>query len=296
MNMTILAWLFGVLGLIMGSFAGAQVWRLRARQLYEDKEAHESYSKDEFKLLKPLLGKKGKHDRSCCLQCHHTLAWYDLIPIVSWLSTGGKCRYCRKPIGWFEPVIELIMAALFVASYVWWPFSLTGVGWVLAAGWTLFALWLVSLVLLVMLATYDLKWQLLPNRLTWAYAALALIVVVLRFVLVHDIDIWSLAGAVAIMSGLYFVLCVLSHGTWIGEGDVKLGLGLGLMLASWEKAFLALFLANFIGCIIVLPGLISKKLKPGSEIPFGPLFILGMLISYFAAHRIITWLFAVTTF
>ena len=224
------------------------------------------------------------------------LAWYDLIPIVSWLSTGGKCRYCRKPIGWFEPVIELIMAALFVASYVWWPFSLTGVGWVLAAGWTLFALWLVSLVLLVMLATYDLKWQLLPNRLTWAYAALALIVVVLRFALVHDIDIWSLAGAVAIMSGLYFVLCVLSHGTWIGEGDVKLGLGLGLMLASWEKAFLALFLANFIGCIIVLPGLISKKLKPGSEIPFGPLFILGMLISYFAAHHIITWLFAVTTF
>ena len=261
--MTILAWLFGVLGLIMGSFAGAQVWRLRARQLYEDKEAHESYDKEELKRLKPLLGKKGKRDRSCCLRCHHMLAWYDLIPIVSWLSTGGKCRYCRKPIGWFEPVIELIMAALFVASYVWWPFSLTGVGWVLAAGWTLFALWLVSLVLLVMLATYDLKWQLLPNRLTWAYAALALIVVVLRFVLVHDIDIWSLAGAVAIMSGLYFVLCVLSHGTWIGVGDVKFGLGLGLMLASWVKAFLALFLANFIGWIIVLPGLISKKLKSG---------------------------------
>ena len=296
MNMTILAWLFGVLGLIMGSFAGAQVWRLRARQLYEDKEAHESYSKDEFKQLKPLLGKKGKRDRSCCLRCHHMLAWYDLIPIVSWLSTGGKCRYCRKSIGWFEPVIELIMAALFVASYVWWPFSLTGVGWELTAGWILFALWLVSIVLLVMLAAYDLKWQLLPNRLTWTYAALALIFVVLRFVLVHDVDIWSLAGAVVIMSGLYFVLCVLSHGAWIGEGDVKLGLGLGLMLASWEKAFLALFLANFIGCIIVLPGLISKKLKPGSEIPFGPLFILGMLISYFAAHHIITWLFAVTTF
>ncbi len=296
MNMTILAWLFGVLGLIMGSFAGAQVWRLRARQLYEDKEAHESYSKDEFKQLKPLLGKKGKRDRSCCLRCHHMLAWYDLIPIVSWLSTGGKCRYCRKSIGWFEPVIELIMAALFVASYVWWPFSLTGVGWELTAGWILFALWLVSIVLLVMLAAYDLKWQLLPNRLTWTYAALALIFVVLRFVLVHDVDIWSLAGAVVIMSGLYFVLCVLSHGAWIGEGDVKLGLGLGLMLASWEKAFLALFLANFIGCIVVLPGLIGKKLKPGSEIPFGPLFILGMLISYFAARHIITWLFAMTTF
>lgn len=288
--------LFGVFGLIMGSFAGAQVWRLRARQLYEDKEAHESYNKVEFKRLKPLLGKKGKRDRSCCLQCHHALAWYDLIPIVSWLSTSRKCRYCRKPIGWFEPVVELMTAALFVVSYVWWPFPLTGAGWILTVGWISFALWLVSLVLLVMLAAYDLKWQLLPNRLTWAYAALALIFVVLRFVFVYDIDIWSLAGAVAIMSGLYFVLSVLSHGTWIGEGDVKLGLGLGLMLASWEKAFLALFLANFIGCIIVLPGLIGKKLKPGSEIPFGPLFILGMLISYFAANPIVTWLFAVTTF
>lgn len=289
MNMVMLAILFGALGLILGSFAGAQVWRLRARQLRDDKKHKETYDKSEYKTLKVLLQKGGK-DRSRCLQCGHVLAWRDLVPLVSWCLTGGKCQYCRKPIGWFEPLIEVLLALAFVVSYLLWPWQLAG------SGWILFALWLISLVVLAMLVAYDAKWKLLPDILNGIYAVLALAFVAVRYFIVGDVQGWSLLGSLGIMAGIYFVLSIVSKGAWIGEGDVKLGVGLGLVLANWQAAFIALFLANFIGCIAVLPGLVSKKLKPTSEIPFGPLFVLGTFISFFASRAIIAWLFTVTIF
>src|SRR6476661_6297359 len=102
-----------VIGLVMGSFAGAQVWRLRARQLVEDSSNGESVDSHELKRLRPLTGRKTSEDRSQCLSCGHTLAWYDLVPLASWASTQGKCRYCKKPIGKFEPFIEIGTALIF---------------------------------------------------------------------------------------------------------------------------------------------------------------------------------------
>ena len=78
--------IFGLLGAIFGSFVGAQVWRLRARQLKEDQQAGEKVDKKEMKRLSHLLKKNVRSDRSRCLHCSHVLAWYDLIPLVSWLS------------------------------------------------------------------------------------------------------------------------------------------------------------------------------------------------------------------
>lgn len=284
------ATILGVFGAIFGSFAGAQVWRLRARQLRDDKKNKEPYDKKEYEKLKSLLTNKGRKDRSRCLHCQHVLAWYDLIPLVGWLSAGGRCRYCHKFIGWFEPAIELILAAAFVVSRIFWPWTLTG------GGLALFALWLLSLVILAMLVAYDAKWRLLPNSLNLAYAGAASLFVVGRHFIIGDVQAWSLIGSLCIMAGVYFVLSIASKGAWIGEGDVKLGIGLGLVLADWQAAFIALFLANFIGCLVVLPGLISKKLKANSEIPFGPLFVLGMFISFFASKHIISWLFSFTLF
>ena len=101
-------------GLCLGSFAGAMVWRLRARQLSEDKAHHEEYDKDEYQRLKKLTTGGAAHDRSRCLHCSYVLRWYDLIPLVSWLSLRGKCRQCHIPIGYLEPLIELGVALLFV--------------------------------------------------------------------------------------------------------------------------------------------------------------------------------------
>src|SRR6478609_4310093 len=102
MEHTVWAVILGVFGLLFGSFAGASVWRLRAWQLVADKKAgDEDVDEAELKQLKPLTKATFRTDRSRCLHCGHELAWYDLLPLASWLSTGGKCRYCRKPIGYF---------------------------------------------------------------------------------------------------------------------------------------------------------------------------------------------------
>ena len=274
----------GVFGLVLGSFAGAQVWRLRARQLVADKKAGESYNKAEYKKLSPLLKGKKQQDRSRCLSCGRQLGLRDLIPLISWLSTCGRCRYCGKRIGYFEPLMELSLAAAFMVSFLAWPWHLAGLQWVL------FAVWCISLVALIMLVAYDIKWRILPDFLTVSYGLVSLVFVVLRYFIANDVKLYSLAIALVIMSGVYGVLYLISKGKWIGLGDVKLGVGLGLILASWQTAFVGLFLANLIGCVLVIPGLASKKLKANSEIAFGPLLALGSFISFFVGARIMDWL------
>jgi leader peptidase (prepilin peptidase)/N-methyltransferase len=76
---------------------------------------------------------------------------------------------------------------------------------------------------------------------------------------------------------------------WIGFGDVKLCLGLALLLADWRLAFIALFAANLIGSLAVLPGLMMKKLKGNSHVPFGPLLIAGFLVAGLFGIHILDW-------
>ncbi len=275
-----------VIGLCLGSFAGAQVWRLRARQLGEDKASGEEYDKKEYKRLVELTRHKGSDDRSRCLSCSHQLAWYDLVPLISWVSTSGKCRYCRTKIGYFEPLIELGVAAFFVVSYLVWQPTFTGQLVV-----TQFILWLIAGVMLAILFAYDSKWFLLPDRIVYPLIGLAVIYAVLTIIPSGDViaSLLSLAGSVLIFSGLYLTLWLVSSGRWIGFGDVKLGLILGLILGKWELTLLALFLANLIGCLIVLPGLISKKLNRTTQVPFGPMMIAGFVIAALWGSHIIGW-------
>jgi prepilin signal peptidase PulO-like enzyme (type II secretory pathway) len=268
--------ILAIFGLVMGSFAGATVWRLRARQLVQDKKDGEEYDKKEYKTLIPLTQAKATNDRSRCLHCGHTLAWYDLVPLVSWVSTGGKCRYCKKSIGSFEPLIELGTAAFFVASYLLWPDQLTSYSEVVH-----FGLWLIAGVILAILFAYDLKWFLLPNKAVFPLIGVSALFAIITVSVAPDItgSLIDLAFAVLILSGLYLAIWLLSRGQWIGFGDVKLGLALALLLGDYKLAIVALFAANLIGCLIVIPGMIAGKLTRTTRVPFGPLLILGFVIA-----------------
>lgn len=265
-------------GLVLGSFAGATVWRLRARQLVDDKKAGEHVDRAEYNMLKKLINKKTTEDRSRCLYCGYTLKWYDLIPLVSWVSLRGKCRDCRHPIGIMEPLIELGMALFFVLSYAFWPFALTD-----ANAIAQLILWLVAGVGLAIMFAYDARWFLLPDRVNYTVIGLGLVSAILVVVASADpiMAIANIAGSVLVLAGLYFALYVVSQGRWIGFGDIKLGIGLGLLLADWQVALIALFLANLIGCLIVIPLLALKKLQRSSHVPFGPLLIAGAVIAKF---------------
>lgn len=265
-------------GLVMGSFAGAQVWRLRGRQLKQDRETGEEYDKAELKRLNGISNRKTSEDRSQCLSCGHELAWYDLVPIFSWVSTKGRCRYCRKRIGSFEPLIEVGTAAIF-GLFTWVWISTYGIG---PVELLLLSLWYVALTLFVILFVYDLKWFLLPDVIMFPLIALSVLITGITIVSTGGLDLSSIVSVVAgvgILAGLYFILWYVSKGLWVGFGDVKLGIALGTLLIDWKLAFLTLFLANLLGTLVVLPGLMAGKLSRKAQVPFGPFLMAGFFIS-----------------
>jgi len=263
-------------GLVLGSFAGATVWRLRARQLVADKKAGEHVNHAEYKKLKKLAHEKVSKDHSRCLHCGYALRWFDLVPLVSWIALRGRCRECRKPIGIMEPLIELGTAAFFVLSYVLWPFDLT-TGLQVAQ----FIIWLISGVGLAIMFAYDARWFLLPDKVNFAVIGLGLVSAVLMIIGSnnHVGALLNVIGSIIVLSGIYYVLYLISKGRWIGFGDIKLGLGLGLLLGDWQLAIIGLFFANLIGCIIVIPLMATGKLKRSSHVPFGPLLIAGAIVA-----------------
>ena len=261
-------------GLVLGSFAGASVWRLRARQLVADKKDGEPYDHAEYKKLQSLAAQKTSKDHSRCLHCGYMLRWYDLLPLVSWLTLRGKCRSCHHPIGIMEPLIELGTAAFFVLSYTFWPVQLhTGIH--IAE----FVIWLVAGIGLAIMFAYDARWYLLPDNINFAVIGLGLISATLMVIDSpnHLGAILNVGGSVAVLSGLYYALYLMSKGRWIGFGDIKLGLGLGLLLGDWKLALIGLFFANLLGCLVVIPLMIRGKLTRTSQVPFGPLLIAGVI-------------------
>lgn len=260
-----------VLGLCFGSFINALVWRLHEQQKTKSKKKRDALSI--------------AHGRSMCPNCGHTLAAKDLLPVVSWLSLWGKCRYCQAPISRQYPIVELLTAALFVASYIYWPGDNPGITQSIQLG-----LWLVVLVGLIALAVYDLRWYLLPNRLVFPLQALALFFALSRFVIGMDgYTIVQLIGSLIISSGLFWTLYTVSKGELIGYGDVKLGVVLGLVLGRVDLAFLMLFCASLLGSLAALPLLLTGKAKRTTHIPFGPFLISGTIFVFLFGARLVEY-------
>jgi len=287
----IISIILGVLGLVSGSFAGASLWRLRARQLRQDAEEGEKIAAADTRQVAKLQHKSLANDRSVCLHCGHTLAWYDLIPLMSWIGLRGKCRYCHKSIGWFEPAMELGLAVFFVLSYIFWPSPLIS-----AIDITQFVIWLIAGVGLATLFAYDAKWFLLPNVVTFPLIGLGLVhalitVIEARF---DPAIVTTIVFACVVLSGFYYAIYVLSNKQWVGFGDVKLGFALALLLADWQLAIMALFLGNFIGTLIFLPAMVGGKVKRQTHISLGPLLILGWAISGLFGASILHWYMALT--
>lgn len=249
-----------VAGLVLGSFVNALVWRL-----------HEGLSVS--------------RGRSMCPHCKHALGAMDLVPVLSWLSLGGKCRYCGQPISIQYPLVELATAGLFVASYIWWPVALGG------AQTAIFVLWLALLAGLVALAVYDLRWLTLPNKLIYP---LAVIAGLQTAIIIASADSPSTALlntvlAVAVGGGLFYLLFQVSEGKWIGGGDVKLGWLLGLVVATPAKAVLFIFLGSLMGSLVSVPLLAKGRLKRTSVIPFGPFLIAGAIITVLFGGSVLHW-------
>lgn len=213
---------------------------------------------------------------SHCPRCGHSIAWYDNIPVLSWLWLSRRCRSCRTGISARYPAVEILVAALFVAVY-------------LVFGLTFVALALAYLALIsVVLGVIDLDVHRLPDAIVLpAFPALAVI-------LAADAGVvgewWSLVrggmGAIA-LAGFYFVMLVINP-RGMGWGDVKTAGVLGLVLGylGWAELGVGAFFGPIVGGLLVLVPLIRGRVSLKTRVPYGPALIAGAWVGVFAGSTL----------
>jgi len=204
---------------------------------------------------------------SACMSCGATLAWYDNIPLVSWLLLRGRCRSCGTSIPWKYPLVELITALL-----VAWCVLAFGLSWDAAIA----ALFCAALVAV---SVTDLERRIIPNRIVLPAAA----VILVAQTLLHPSVEWLLAGVGA--SG-FLLLAALAYPAGMGMGDVKLALLLGVALGRVVPVALMIGMVSALVPAVVLfarHGQAARKMG----IPFGPFLAFGGVIGLFAGEALL---------
>lgn len=271
--------LVGLIGLSLGSFVNALVWRMRHNEVIEGNGAEGGKKSPKKGTSYSII-----NGRSICVKCKHQLAWNDLIPIMSWLALSGKCRYCKKNISVQYPLIELLVAFLAVFSLALWPYAFSSL-----ASWLSFGLWIASLPLFVAIIIYDIKYTIMPTVFIYI---LDVIAVFFTFSLAFESksisNVISAAIGSLIIGCFFWCLHVFSKGKWIGGGDVRFGFTMGLFL-GWQKAVLGLALASYLGTALVIVLLVLGKYRKKMRIPFGPFLVTGTLLALLYGNIILDW-------
>jgi leader peptidase (prepilin peptidase)/N-methyltransferase len=205
--------------------------------------------------------------RSACMSCSAEIAWYDNVPLLSYVVLRGRCRSCGARIAARYLAVELA-TALLVAGCVL-RFGLT---WDAAIGASFCAV-------LVALSAIDLEHRIVPNRIVLPAAALTLVA---RTATDPSVE-WLAAGLGA---SLFLFLAALAYPRGMGMGDVKLALLLGFAVGrSVPVALMAGMLAALVPSIVLFARHGSAARKMG--IPFAPFLALGGVVALFAGDRLL---------
>jgi leader peptidase (prepilin peptidase)/N-methyltransferase len=219
--------------------------------------------------------------RSRCFSCGTTLQWYELVPVLSYLTLRGRCRTCRARIPTRDVVVEVVSALGYVLIFLTAPSV-----WLLVLNWALFTT-------LLIIATYDITHYIIPDELVLLVAGLGMVAFTFDHWPLQVSDGLALLSTVAISAGLYAALWKVSGGQWLGFGDVKLAAALALFL-SFEAAFSMVVLSFWIGAAVgvALMGVswlqrahahwmpAREALTFKSEIPFAPFIVAAFLVVY----------------
>ncbi|MBP9822185.1 MAG: prepilin peptidase [Candidatus Pacebacteria bacterium] len=240
--MNIILAFFG--GLIYGSFLNVLLWRLPEG--------------------------RGVNGRSRCRSCNHQLAWYDLVPVLSYLVLGGRCRYCHERIHHRYPIVEITTALILGIFFIIRIPVLS-----IASGVDIF-----GLLILVSFFFFDLFYMLLPDVLMFPAMG-----VYLAYDLVTKQDPMTYVLAALLTASFFAILYAASKGRGLGFGDVKLGLLLGLML-GYPTGFISVVLGIWIAAIVSIGLLLSGKYSRTDAIPLGSFLAFSAIIIIIFYHEI----------
>jgi prepilin signal peptidase PulO-like enzyme (type II secretory pathway) len=228
-----------------------------------------------FNTGKSLVG-----GRSMCFTCGKTLHWHELVPLVSYIVQNGKCKGCKARISAQYPIVEALTGFVFVCIFVHFA-HLLPTNLILFAIHFVYAAIIWSLALVI--AVYDIRHTIIPERLVWLMAAFAFIgsfiflgdALVLRLPPVFDV------ARGVILAAPFALLWYFSGGRLMGLGDAKLVIGLAY-LVSLSQGIAALILSFWIGAVVslLLMAILKARYSMKSEIPFGPFLVFGFFVVY----------------
>ncbi len=213
--------------------------------------------------------------RSRCPGCEHELAWYENIPVLSYLLLLGRCRRCRARISIRYPIVELLTAVLFAWHY--WMF-----------GWTaLLAVRLLFACALVVLFAIDLEHQILPDVITLPGVAAGL-VFSLAFppgVLDAVLGVLIGGGALWLIGEAYYRY---SGQEGMGGGDIKMLAMVGAFL-GWKLTLITLVLSSMLGSLFGIAVILSRRGNLKQALPYGTFLAIGALVASLYGDRIVEW-------
>lgn len=217
--------------------------------------------------LRLSTNKNITNDRSVCDNCGHVLSWDDLIPLISYISLKGRCRYCHKKVSLLNPFIEVITGILFALSYYSFGFSIDLV----------LSLSIVSLSMIIFAS--DLTYMIIPDEVIVFFS---IVFIILKFFLdgITGVGLSLLSG----LSLFFFMYCLMKLGNTLfkkeslGGGDVKLFFVLALVIDPF-LGLVTIFLASLIALPVSLYLLYKNK---EHMIPFGPFILIAFLIIFFS--------------
>jgi len=255
-----------VFGAMLGSFLNVCVWRLPRGE----------------SVILPA---------SHCPGCGKPIAWYDNVPVLSYLALGGRCRHCGMRISLQYPLIELVVGLVWAGAVLWFGLSVDALGaallTTLALGIALtdarhytipdeFSLGGLGAGLLLSLAPGGLSFV---DALLGAASGFALLWVV------KTAGDWALARGLIKGEELDQVLEEGEKPTSLGLGDLKMMAMVGAFL-GWRGVLLTAFLGSLSGVVIFVPLLLLKRRAP---VPFGVFLAIGAVVTVVAGDWLLGW-------
>lgn len=213
--------------------------------------------------------------RSACPQCGHSLAWYDNVPLASWLALRARCRYCSTPISAQYPAVESAVALMWLAIYLQWGVSFSALLLAYMAP--------VSVALVVI----DARVHRLPHRIVLPSFLVVAGIALVAWWSGESQSWWTALVGLAAMGGFYGLLWFV-YPRGMGFGDVTTASLLGVVLGFLSLQHLAVgaIAGPLLGGVLVIAMAAARRASRKARIPYGPALVGGAWVGVLAGPTI----------